>query len=79
MATSLLAKLKVNKPPAIKKDMEIRIKGKADRKEKEVAAKTDKYLENEEGDIEGKMDIEGEMGIEGEGEGEDTEGDIVKK
>ena len=71
MATSLLAKLKVNKPPAIKKDMEIRIKGKADRKEKEVAAKTDKYLENEEGDIEGEMGIEGE--------GEDKEGDIVKK
>ena len=28
MATSLLAKLKVNKPPAVKKDMEIRMKGK---------------------------------------------------
>jgi hypothetical protein len=31
MATSLLAKLKVNKPPAVKKDMEIRIKGKVNR------------------------------------------------
>ena len=38
MATSLLAKLKVNKPPVLKKEIEIKIKG----KEKGIVKKIEK-------------------------------------
>ena len=60
MATSLLAKLKVNKPPAIKKDIEIRIKGKIDRKKEEEAVTVNKdteIIEENESDNDEKQDI----------------------
>ena len=66
MATSLLAKLKVNKPPAVKKDMEIRIKGKVNRAD-DIGKKNkgfDKFEEKEKDEaMEDNDEQQDEMGI----------------